>query len=97
MSDKLEALRAAMKTEVEVINSAEDLEDFERRHGMTQAGLDQSGDDVITVTGATIDGFRVTTTYSSRDPSGPYENLKDVHRVRVQVEGKLVGTGGWEE
>ena len=74
------------REEFQTIDSDSALAGFVRKHGFVKAPA-TTAEDVLGVYVGEIDGVRATITHSWRDPSGPFENKPDIHKVRLEVDG----------
>jgi hypothetical protein len=76
-----------MKTfeEFQDIDSARKLADFLRKHAFVEDNR-PTPDDVLGLYVGQVDGMRATITHSWRDPSGPFENKPDIHKIRLEVD-----------
>ncbi|MGJ7483610.1 hypothetical protein ACSFA2_00020 [Variovorax sp. LT2P21] len=68
-----------------------------RKFGLTEDGVPQSDRDNLGTTGATIEGVKVRVAWRWYDPSGSFQNLPDIHKVRLELDGREWGERAYED
>lgn len=68
-----------------------------KKYGFSDVGVPQSARDNLGTTGAVVEGVQVRLAYRWYDPSGPFQNAPDIHRLRLEIAGKVWGERSFED
>lgn len=87
MSDFLKALQADF---AKIANDA-DLHEFGRKYGLHEVPVKLSPtSQVLSVQTADIEGVHVRLTHRWVDPSGPFQNVPDINKLKLEFDGREV-------
>ncbi len=77
-----------LHTDFSLIGTDEQLNEFAHRYGLSSIGIIQSkNQQVLSTIGAIIEGIQVLVEHRWYDPSGPFQNLPDMNKVRLELNG----------
>jgi hypothetical protein len=77
-----------LQTDFSLIGTDEQLNEFAHRYGLSSTGIIQSkNQQVLSTIGATIEGIQVLVEHRWYDPSGPFQNLPDMSKARLELNG----------
>lgn len=78
----------ALQSDFALISTDEQLNEFSARYGLSSTGITQSQNtQVLSTIGATIEGAQVQVEHRWYDPSGPFQNLPDMNKVKLELNG----------
>lgn len=82
---------AAIQSDFAQIRSEEMLNEFALQYGLCTTEIMQSQKpQVLQTIGATIDDIQVRVEHRWYDPSGPFQNLPDMNKVTLELNGLKV-------
>lgn len=87
----------ALKAEFSKVRDDNAVQELRRKYGFTEIGFAQSPRDNLGTTGAFVDGVQVLLAYRFYDPSGPFQNAPDIHRLRMEINGVVWGEQSFED
>lgn len=77
-----------LHTDFSLIGTDEQLNEFAHRYGLSSTGIIQSmNQQVLSTIGAIIEGIQVLVEHRWYGPSGPFQNLPDMNKVRLELNG----------
>lgn len=79
------------------VNSIETLWAFQAKHGLVKDGVPRAPSQIYGVTIGAVEGVAVRVTHRWYDPSGPYQNLPDISKVLLELDGVRVDEIAFEE
>lgn len=73
------------------INNDDDLRKFVAQYGFKSDGLDQHpSPQTLAVAECNMDGHVVRFVHRWFDPSGPFQNLPDINKLHLLIDGKSI-------
>lgn len=87
----------SLKDDFAQVDNDEAVHALIKKFGLTEDGVTQSNRDNLGTTGATIEGVKVRLAWRWYDPSGSFQNLPDIHKVRLKLNDREWGERAYED
>lgn len=87
----------ALKSDFSGVVSDETLWAFQDKYGLVKDDVPRAPSQVYGMAIGAVEGVAVRVTHRWYDPSGPYQNLPDVSKVLLELDGIRVDEIAYEE